>query len=98
MDLCDIAPQTVEERARKSLGISAAAIYQMVANALVTRHPGSGLLLDVGCGRGNLWPFVASRFAQYDGADVVRYDGFPERGRFHEVNLDTGRVPLPDGY
>jgi 2-polyprenyl-3-methyl-5-hydroxy-6-metoxy-1,4-benzoquinol methylase len=54
-------------------------------------------LLDVGCGRGQLWDFVKARFDRYLGADVVRYDGFPEEGEFHQVNLDAGRVALPGG-
>jgi SAM-dependent methyltransferase len=87
----------LEERARRSLGTSAEAIYQMVAAALAGRHPGGGVLLDVGCGSGQLWPFVAERFDRYAGADAVPYDGFPEGGEFHRVDLDTGRVPLPDG-
>lgn len=88
----------VEERARLSLGTSAAAVYRMVVDALAGRHPGGGTLLDVGCGRGELWPFVAPRFTEYHGADVVRHEGFPPTGVFHPVNLDTGRVPLPDSF
>lgn len=88
---------TTEERAKQSLGTSGRAIYEMAAAALAGRHPGGGTLLDVGCGRGEFWPFVKDRFAQYVGADVVRHDGFPAGGEFHAVDLDTGRVPLPDG-
>jgi SAM-dependent methyltransferase len=89
---------SAESRARLSLGTSAEAIYRMVAAALAGRHPDGGVLLDVGCGRGDLWPYVADRFARYAGADVVRYDGFPPEAEFHRVDLDTGRVPLPDGW
>jgi 2-polyprenyl-3-methyl-5-hydroxy-6-metoxy-1,4-benzoquinol methylase len=88
---------TVEERARRSAGTSGEAIYRMVAAALAGRHPGGGTLLDVGCGRGELWPHVADRFAAYAGADAVRYDGFPDAAAFHRIDLDAGRVPLPDG-
>ena len=88
----------VERRARLSLGTSDEAIYRMVASSLVARHPGGGVLLDVGCGTGRLWPFVADRFARYAGADLVHYEGFPSAGEFHRVELDTGRVPLPDGW
>ena len=91
------ATATVEQRARQSAGISAAPIYQLVARLLVAR-PAGGVLLDVGCGRGDLWPYLASGFAEYNGADVIRYDGFPDDGQFHQVDLDTGRVDLPDGF
>ena len=90
-------PATVEQRAERSRGTSAAAIYEMVAAALPSR-PVGGTLLDVGCGRGDLWPFVRERFARYAGADVLKYDGFPAGGEFYAVDLDSGRVPLPDGF
>ena len=61
----------VETRARQSLGISTGAIYQAVARVLVERHPSGGTLVDVGCGVGNLWPFVTDRFAKYIGVDVA---------------------------
>lgn len=86
----------VEARARRSGGTSATAIYRMAADALSARHPGGGTLLDVGCGRGELWPFVAEQFDSYVGADAIRYDGFPAGAAFHRVDFDTGRVPLPD--
>src|SRR5688572_26602624 len=92
------AATDVEQRARRSLGTSEDAIYGMVAAALTGRHPGGGVLLDVGCGRGDLWPYVADRFSRYTGADVVHYEGFPGGGEFHRVELDTGRVPLPDDW
>lgn len=86
-----------EERARLSGGTSGKPIYRMVVAAIGSRHKGGGVLLDVGCGRGELWPQVAKRFASYVGADVVRYEGFPSEGSFHKIDLDAGRVSLPDG-
>lgn len=87
----------VEERARRSGGTSADEIYRMVDRALEGRHPGGGLLVDVGCGQGLLWDFVRRRFSRYAGVDVVRYDGFPADGELCLVALDTQAVPLPDG-
>lgn len=84
-------------RARQSLGTSGDAIYRMVERAVRTRHPGGGTLVDVGCGSGRLWPHLRTRFDRYVGVDVVRYDGFPEDGEFHALDLDRGDVPLPDG-
>jgi len=91
------APEVdVAARARQSLGRSAEPIYRMVARALGGRHSGGGTLLDVGCGTGSLWPYLRDHFDRYVGADVVRYDGFPDGAAFYPVDLDTGRVPLPD--
>src|SRR5437762_4969763 len=91
------AMPTVEERARVTLGISSDPVLRLVSRAVRERHPGGGTLLDVGCGTGNLWRHLGDHFARYVGADVVGHDGFPEAGEFHRVDLDTGRVPLPDG-
>jgi SAM-dependent methyltransferase len=89
---------TVETRAALSAGTSATPIYRMIAGVVSARHAGGGKLLDVGCGRGELWPHLADRFDEYHGADVLRYEGFPPAGRFHTVDLDSGRVPLDDGF
>jgi SAM-dependent methyltransferase len=86
----------VEKRAALSGGTSAIAIYEAVASVIARRYSGKGRLLDVGCGRGELWPFVADHFSAYAGVDAVRYDGFPVGAEFHRLDLDGGRVPLSD--
>jgi 2-polyprenyl-3-methyl-5-hydroxy-6-metoxy-1,4-benzoquinol methylase len=68
----------------------------MVAKALDKRHAG-GLLIDVGCGVGNLWPFVRRRFSEYVGVDVVRYKDFPQDAAFSQSDFDSGSVSLADG-
>jgi 2-polyprenyl-3-methyl-5-hydroxy-6-metoxy-1,4-benzoquinol methylase len=89
-------PAEVEARARQSHGTSDAAIYEMVVKALEARGVAGGTLVDVGCGAGQLRPFVEPRFARYIGVDVVRYEDFPTDAEFTQVDLDTGRVSLPD--
>lgn len=86
----------VEARARQSHGTSDAAIYEMVVKALEERGVAGGTLVDVGCGAGQLRPFVQPRFTRYIGIDVVRYEDFPAEAEFTQVDLDTGRVSLPD--
>lgn len=86
----------VETRARQSKGASNNAIYQMVAMALIEQHPGGGVLVDVGCGAGNLWPFVCDHSDRYIGVDAVCYDSFPADAEFIPHNLDAGKVPLAD--
>jgi 2-polyprenyl-3-methyl-5-hydroxy-6-metoxy-1,4-benzoquinol methylase len=89
---------STKERAELSRGTSAMAIYQMVANAIYQNHSSKGLVVDVGCGTGNLWDFVHRSFDRYVGVDVNRFDGFPEDCEFIELDLDTGKAPLPNDF
>jgi 2-polyprenyl-3-methyl-5-hydroxy-6-metoxy-1,4-benzoquinol methylase len=83
-----------EARARQSRGISNDPILQMVCTALKRRNISGQLLVDVGCGAGNLYPQVRSRFRRYVGLDIVRYEDFPEEAEFLRLDLDSGRIPL----
>ena len=95
--LQQIDPQ-VEARARQTFGISDAAIYRMVAKAFNAWHSTGGVLVDIGCGTGQLWSHVSDSFERYVGIDCVRYDGFPSVGEFHQSNLDSGRTNLSDNF
>jgi 2-polyprenyl-3-methyl-5-hydroxy-6-metoxy-1,4-benzoquinol methylase len=86
----------VEARARQSLGTSSAPIYRAVADAVSARHSGRGILVDVGCGAGQLCADLGRRFDRYFGINMLRYDGLPDEVEFHQMDLDTGRSPLPD--
>lgn len=90
------AERLLEARARQSLGTSDRAIYEMVARALRRRTAGGETLLDVGCGVGNLWPFVRERFSRCVGVDAVRYDELPDDVEFARADLNAPRIPLPD--
>jgi len=91
------ADSALEARARQSLGSSHDAIYRMVRAALDARKIRGGRLIDIGCGSGSLWPFVAGCFDRYCGLDAIRYDGFPRDGEFHRVDLDAAGWPLAAG-
>ena len=84
------------KRGRRSEGTSADVIYRTVAAALRDRHPGGGVLLDVGCGSGNVWPYLRDRFERYVGIDLVRYDVFPDDREFVAANLDLTPWPIGD--
>jgi 2-polyprenyl-3-methyl-5-hydroxy-6-metoxy-1,4-benzoquinol methylase len=83
------------DRAYCSGGASESAIYAMVADALCHAGITTGTLLDIGCGSGNLYPFVRDRVSSYVGVDLVRYDGFPAGAEWIEANLDLLPLPLP---
>src|SRR5580704_1785671 len=53
--------------ARLSHGIGAAAVYERIAEVIAARYEGAGLLVDVGCGAGNLWRTVGAQFSHYVG-------------------------------
>ncbi len=84
-----------ETRAKLTAGSSNETIYQMVLKALEPIAKG-GTIVDVGCGQGNLLTYVKNICDRYIGVDVVRYEGFPSDREFRCVNLDSGKVDLPD--
>lgn len=91
------AAMEIESRARQSRGISNSAIYSMVAGAIGGNGAQGQLLLDVGCGTGSLKQAVDGLCARYLGVDVVRYDALPGDTAFVQFDLESGKVPLPDG-
>lgn len=90
------ATADLESRARQSLGASAGVIYHTVDGLLRERGAG-GVLVDVGCGTGNLSSVLGARFSRVIGVDAVRYDGLPPSIEFRPADLDRDRLPLEDG-
>ncbi len=82
-----------EMRARLSGGTSHPAIYAAVRELLRRERPGR--LLDVGCGRGELWPHVQDLCAEYVGVDALAYDGFPREHRVVVADLEQ-TLPVRD--
>ncbi|WP_210420094.1 class I SAM-dependent methyltransferase [Aquisphaera giovannonii] len=87
-----------ETRALESGGTSTGPAYLMAVRALNDYGKTGGLLVDVGCGKGKLWSHVSGMFSDYIGADVIRYDGYPDSLKFVKVDLDTGGVQLPSDH
>lgn len=87
----------VEGRARKSRGTSNQDILQMVVGALAKRQISGQCIADVGCGQGDLYSYVRTRFSHYVGIDAVRYEDFPDGAEFCLLDLDSGRIPVAEG-
>jgi 2-polyprenyl-3-methyl-5-hydroxy-6-metoxy-1,4-benzoquinol methylase len=87
---------SAEERAARSRGASSDPIYRMIERKLRS-IAAAGTIVDVGCGTGSLRSFLPENVTRYIGADVLRFEGFPNEAEFVKVDLDSGRVPLPDG-
>jgi 2-polyprenyl-3-methyl-5-hydroxy-6-metoxy-1,4-benzoquinol methylase len=87
---------SLDARARQSLGSSQDAIYQTVGSVLQERGA-TGLLVDVGCGTGNLWRALAGRFSGCIGVDAVHYGDLPSEVEFKRADLDRDPLPVADG-
>ena len=89
-----VSPE-LEQRARQSLGSSHEAIYAAVDEVLADRGA-SGVIADVGCGRGALWDRLRGRFERCIGIDAVRFEGLPLDVEFRAADLDTDVLPIAD--
>jgi SAM-dependent methyltransferase len=90
-------PPSTYERAANTRGVSKTGIYEMVAEALNSRGIKNARILDIACGIGLLHPYLRPFLGDYEGADIVRFSEFPEGFKFHQVDCDSGKVPVEDG-
>jgi 2-polyprenyl-3-methyl-5-hydroxy-6-metoxy-1,4-benzoquinol methylase len=84
----------VQQRAARSLGRAHDRIHRTAAALLAARGAG-GILLDAGCGTGDLWRVLAGRYTGCIGVDAVRYEGLPDQVTFRAANLDAA-LPVED--
>jgi SAM-dependent methyltransferase len=89
---------SVHDRAELTAGVSSNAIYGIVERSLREVGQRGGLLVDVGCGTGNLWRILRSTFDRYLGIDAVRYESFPADAEFVQAELDGNPLPLPNDW
>jgi len=81
--------------ARLSHGSGAKAIHDRVSEIIGSRRAGE-LIIDVGCGAGELWRVLNGRFSRYLGIDAIRYDDFPAEASIKLADFDHEPLPLPD--
>jgi SAM-dependent methyltransferase len=79
----------VLDRAASSLGTSDNAILNRVQAGLKARQVCGGSLIDLGCGRGDLYRALATTFDNYLGVDVVGYDNWPTDVPFLSTDLNS---------
>ena len=90
-----IAFDDVLARALSSEGHSEPAIHRLVAQTVESLGIRGELMVDVGCGRGDLWSDLRPRFSRCIGVDAARYPGLPPGMELCEAQLDLP-IPLPD--
>jgi SAM-dependent methyltransferase len=80
--------------AKHSEGRSASPILEMVSRIVWARPAHADLLIDVGCGHGDLFAALRGAFTTYVGCDLVRYEGFPTDpgAEFRSADLN-GAIP-----
>ncbi|MGA7870693.1 MAG: methyltransferase domain-containing protein [Candidatus Binatus sp.] len=84
-------------RAELSEGRSDESLYELVGDLLKPSVSPHAVVVDVGCGRGMLWPRVAAIQPRYIGMDVVAYQDFPAECEFVEADLNA-QWPLNSNY
>ena len=82
------------ERAARSGGASANAIYAMVERALAKHHARGEVAIDLGCGSGAIEPIITPYFTRYIGVDAIRYSNLPQRIPFIEADLNSPTFPI----
>ena len=85
------------QRARESLGTSNSAAMLSLVRELVCRHTVCDVLVDMGCGTGQLHNLLQGCFTRYVGVDVVEHDGFPRTpdAEFLKLDIDRPGAGLP---
>jgi SAM-dependent methyltransferase len=83
-------------RALTTQGFSADVIHAAAAEAL-RRRGARGLLVDVGCGTGQLMAAARDLATDYIGVDAVRHDRLAQDLTFFHADLDRDPVPVPTG-
>jgi SAM-dependent methyltransferase len=87
--------ETRTAAAKRSEGRSDSPILEMVSRIVRAQAVRAELLIDVGCGHGDLFAALRGAFTAYVGCDLVRYEGFPTdpTAEFRLADLN-GAIPV----
>lgn len=85
-----------QQRAELSGGRSADAITGMVGRAVAERCGTDLVIIDVGCGRGDLFDVVGPRARRYLGVDAIWYPALPPQIEFVAADLNGDEIGVPD--
>jgi 2-polyprenyl-3-methyl-5-hydroxy-6-metoxy-1,4-benzoquinol methylase len=96
LKLPDMSRLSLEDRAYATVGESSSAVHHAATAALDELGLRADVLVDVGCGTAAFRGALGTRCQRYIGADAVRHASLPRDVEFVSVNLDEGRVALPD--
>lgn len=78
-----------------SQGASTPAVIAWAAREIAAREPQIALLVDAGCGRGDLARALQGRVQRYCGLDAVAYDDPVPIPAIEFQQVDLNRVPFP---
>lgn len=89
---------TTTERARASQGASGSDALFRIVREVLTNETACNLLVDVGCGTGQLYHRMRGCYRHYLGIDILRYPGFPESddASFLQASVDDRATTLPE--
>ena len=91
MPAAQVTSASTVGRALETHGTSNSSALFALVRSLVERHGRGGVVLDMGCGTGNLHGVLAGCFDRYLGVDVVHHAGFPMAPDATFVELDLDR-------
>lgn len=89
---------SLQDRTVVTAGASSDAVYRAAVELLEEIGARAGTLVDVGCGAAAFRSYLGNLCKRYIGADAARHAGLPPDTELIQVDLDSGRADLPDGF
>jgi 2-polyprenyl-3-methyl-5-hydroxy-6-metoxy-1,4-benzoquinol methylase len=94
--MSSLATCSTELRQCDSLGLGEGGVYQVVERIFSQHHIGGDIIVDLGCGVGNLSHIVGERFRHHIGVDLVKWRGMSKSVEFIQADLEKTTFPFSD--